>query len=33
MGIVVNTNVSSLIVQRSLGSATGAMSKSLERLS
>ena len=33
MGIVVNTNVSSLIVQRSLSNATGAMSKSLERLS
>ncbi len=33
MGIVVNTNVSSLNVQRSLGSATGAMGISLERLS
>ncbi|OGI19755.1 MAG: hypothetical protein A2255_01580 [Candidatus Melainabacteria bacterium RIFOXYA2_FULL_32_9] len=33
MGIVVNTNVSSFIVQRSLSSATSSMSKSLERLS
>ena len=33
MGIVVNTNVSSLLVQRSLSSATSGMSKSLERLS
>jgi len=33
MGIVVNTNVSSILVQRSLGSATGEISKSLEKLS
>ena len=33
MGIVVNTNVSSLLVQRSLSSATAGVSKSLERLS
>jgi flagellin len=33
MGIVVNTNVSSTLVQRSLGSATGEIGKSLEKLS
>jgi flagellin len=33
MGIVVNTNVSSILVQRSLGSATNEISKSLEKLS
>jgi len=33
MGIVVNTNVSSILVQRSLGSATGEISRSLEKLS
>ncbi|MFH0702346.1 MAG: flagellin [bacterium] len=33
MSIVVNTNVSSFLVQRSLSTATGDISKSLERLS
>jgi flagellin len=33
MGIVVNTNVSSILVQRSLGSATKEISNSLEKLS
>ncbi|MDD3013207.1 MAG: flagellin [Candidatus Gastranaerophilales bacterium] len=33
MGIVVNTNVSSILVQRSLGSATKQISNSLEKLS
>jgi len=33
MGIVVNTNVSSIMVQRSLGSSTDQISKSLEKLS
>jgi len=33
MGIVVNTNVSSILVQRSLGTATSDISKSLEKLS
>jgi len=33
MGIVVNTNVSSIVVQRSLSNASQSISKSLERLS
>ena len=33
MGIVVNTNVSSILVQRSLNTATNAVSRSLEKLS
>jgi flagellin len=33
MGIVVNTNVASVMVQRSLGGATSEISKSLEKLS
>ncbi|HTM10441.1 MAG TPA: flagellin, partial [Verrucomicrobiae bacterium] len=32
MGIIVNTNVASLVAQRNLGAASDALSQSMERL-